>query len=266
MAQYTVAYQPQLDGFTSFFSYQPEWAIGMNNYLYTFKSGQIWKHYINPLRNRYYGGTTGDSTIDICFNDSPTEVKMFKTFSFSGNYPDNQSIYASFKTSLSNRNFEGGVAADAFYNKEGESYAHIISTVNEFDTTLKEQGVGILYDKSSVAPYKYVVRTLSAIPPPAVDPDGNDYGDLLYFIDPITNSPKKIGPLTAYYQAGGFSYYYTDTPYNTPAIGNMIVVSKNITTESFGLRGSYMTGTITIISTLKVELFSISSDIFKSFP
>lgn len=266
MAQYTVAYQPQLDGFTSFFSYQPEWAIGMNNYLYTFKNGQIWKHYINPLRNRYYGGTSGNSTIDICFNDSPTEVKMFKTFSFSGNYPDNQSIYASFKTSLSNRVFEGAVASDAFYNKEGESYAHIISTDNEFNTTLKEQGVGVLYNKSSVPSYKYVVRTLSSTPPPVVDPSASGYGDSLYFIDPITNNPKEIGPLTAYYQAGGFSYYYTDYESYPPSIGDMIVVSKNITSESFGLRGSYMTGTITIIGTLKVELFSISSDIFKSFP
>jgi hypothetical protein len=265
MAQYTVAYQPQLDGFTSFFSYQPEWAIGMNNYLYTFKSGQIWKHYINPLRNTYYGGASGDSRIDICFNDSPTEVKMFKTFSFSGNYPDNQ-LYASFKTSLSNRVFEGAVASDAFYNKEGESYAHIISTLNEFNTTLKEQGVGVLYNKSSVPSLKYVVRTLSSIPPPVVDPSINGNGDSLYFIDPNTNIPKEIGQLIAYYQAGGFSYYYTYTQNNTPSIGDMIVVSKNITSESFGLRGSYMTGTITIIGTSKVELFSVSSDIFKSFP
>ena len=266
MAQYTVAYQPQLDGFTSFFSYQPEWAIGMNNYLYTFKNGQIWKHYINPLRNRYYGSTSGNSTIDICFNDSPTEVKMFKTFSFSGNYPDNPFIYASFKTSLSNRVFEGGVAVGAFYNKEGESYAHILSTGNDFDTTMKEQGVGVLYSTSQIPSYKYVIRSSSVIPPPAVDPSVDDIGDFLYFIDPNTRNPKSIGPIIAYYQADGFSHYYTEYEANTPAIGDMIVVSKNIIAESFGLRGSYMTGTITITGMSKVELFSVSSDIFKSFP
>jgi len=265
MTNYTVAYQPQLDGFTSFFSYQPEWAIGMNNYLYTFKNGQIWKHYVNPLRNKYYGGGATYSTIDICFNDSPTEVKMFKTFSFSGNYLDDESIYAYFKTSLSNRNFEGNVDPYSFYNKEGESYAHIRSTVNDFNTTLKEQGVGVLYDKNSSI-YKYVVNTPSFIAPPTVDPNNNGNGDSLWFIYPGTNVPNYIGNITAYYQAGGFSYYYTDDEVNEPTIGDMIVVSKNITSESFGLRGPYMTGTITITGTSKVELFSVSSDIFKSFP
>jgi len=72
---YTVAYQN--DGFPSFYSFDPEMAIGMNNYLYTFKNGQIYKH---GFGNKFYGNDISSSFITH-FNDSPTEIKMFKTLS-----------------------------------------------------------------------------------------------------------------------------------------------------------------------------------------
>ena len=267
MAQYTVAYQPQLDGFTSFFSYQPEWAIGMNNYLYTFKSGQIWKHYINPLRNRYYNIGPYSSTVEICFNDSPDEVKLFKTFSYNGNYPDN-SVSAGFETILSERKYIGSIGSGMFFKKEGEMYGFIRSennpAENAFGSTMKEQGVGALYGFNTGA-LSYKVKATSVITPPTADPTASGYGDLLLFID-SNGIHFKIGLITAYYILNGEMVFYTDAQANTPAIGDTIVISKNTTSESYGIRGSYMTGTITITGTSKVELFSISSDIFKSFP
>ncbi len=34
---YTLSYSEGVQGWTSFFSFYPDWMIGMNNYFYTFK-------------------------------------------------------------------------------------------------------------------------------------------------------------------------------------------------------------------------------------
>ena len=51
-----------------------------------------------------------------------------------------------------------------------------------------------------------------------------------------------------------------------PAIGNFIMVVKDAVAESYGARGYYMETTLTNTDTEAVELFAISSQIFKSYP
>jgi len=51
----------------------------MNNFLYTFKSGELWKHNTNATRNSWYGAASDASKVTIIFNDAPSESKMFKT-------------------------------------------------------------------------------------------------------------------------------------------------------------------------------------------
>jgi len=258
---YTVAYQPELDGFTSFFSFNPEMMIGMNNYLYSFKNGQIWKHYINPLRNTFYGTYTA-STVDICFNDSPMEVKMFKTFSYEGNYTRNK-ISSTFSTYLSDRIFTGSIGASDFAVKEGEAFSNIITLTSDFDVTLKEQGVGQLYDVP--APLAYTVNTPSPINAPAIG-NSSSYADSLYHIEASTGTKYLIGVITNYVNLGSQSIFYTATENHTPSYGDLLVVSKNIYSESFGLRGTYMTTSMVIDTTDKMEIFSVSSSILKSYP
>jgi hypothetical protein len=51
---YTLTYSEGVAGWVSFYSYYPDWIIGMNNYLYTFKGGNIYKHNTNESRNTFY--------------------------------------------------------------------------------------------------------------------------------------------------------------------------------------------------------------------
>ena len=57
MAEYTLTFDSQVPGWVSFYSFKPEQILGMNNYLYTFKNGNLWQHNVNDQRNVFYGIT-----------------------------------------------------------------------------------------------------------------------------------------------------------------------------------------------------------------
>jgi hypothetical protein len=51
LANYTLTYSESSKGWPSFYSYHPEWIQGMNQYLYTFKGGNLYRHNVNDTRN-----------------------------------------------------------------------------------------------------------------------------------------------------------------------------------------------------------------------
>ena len=59
----------------------------MNNYFYTFKSGDIYRHNVNQIRNNFYN-TQYTSTITSVFNDQPLENKLFKTINLESSFAD----------------------------------------------------------------------------------------------------------------------------------------------------------------------------------
>jgi hypothetical protein len=83
MANYTLSYSDMVAGWVSFYSYYPDWMIGMNNYFYTFNKGNLYRHNVNPLRNTFYGVFTS-SSLQSVFNTSPLENKLFKTINLQG--------------------------------------------------------------------------------------------------------------------------------------------------------------------------------------
>ena len=44
----------------------------------------VWKHDVNPVRNKFYGDQF-PSSVDVVFNDYPSEVKVFKSISIEAN-------------------------------------------------------------------------------------------------------------------------------------------------------------------------------------
>ena len=75
MAAVTLTYSETSKGWPSFYSFIPEKTIGMNNYLYSFKGGKLYRHNTNALRNNYYG-VQYNSSISSIFNTKPLEVKL----------------------------------------------------------------------------------------------------------------------------------------------------------------------------------------------
>jgi hypothetical protein len=68
MAYNTLTYSEGVGGWVSFYSYEPDWMVGMNNYFYTFRGGNLYRHSTNALRNNFYG-VQYTSRMKSVFND-----------------------------------------------------------------------------------------------------------------------------------------------------------------------------------------------------
>ena len=88
----TISFKDDVNGWTSRKTYIPESGAYLNNIYYTFKSGKIWEHGLNDLRNTFYGvgpssislGQYYQSSFTAIFNEMPNVVKEFHTVNYSG--------------------------------------------------------------------------------------------------------------------------------------------------------------------------------------
>ena len=117
MANYTLTYDNGVQGFPSFYSYNPDWMIGMNNYFYTFKSGNIWRHNTNETRNNFYGVQYNSRIISV-INDKPLENKLFKTINIEGDDTWDATLQTDIQTT-------GFINAEWFEKKEGSYFAFV---------------------------------------------------------------------------------------------------------------------------------------------
>ena len=80
----TLSYSEGSKGWPSFYSYIPEYMMGMNSYFYSFDQGNLYRHNTNTVRNNYYGEQFISSVTGV-FNYKPQQIKVFKTMSFESN-------------------------------------------------------------------------------------------------------------------------------------------------------------------------------------
>lgn len=263
MANYTLTYSPMLEGWTSFHSYYPEWMTNMNNFLYTFKSGELWKHNTNATRNSWYGAASDASTVTVVFNDSPSESKMFKTLACETDSP--------WKATVTTDLNSGVMEASYFELKEGDYFTYIRRAPNTIDLkAMSTQGIGNVLSAAVNVGTGFlevffdfeIPNTISVFDQTVIPKSG---GDVLYCV--ISGVQTLIGDI--------------DEIVNDPITGNKIVVKsfstvpntndfayaiKNSVAESYGARGYYMQVLLENTSSSAVELFAVSSQIFKSYP
>jgi hypothetical protein len=81
----TLTFDEDVSGWTSFFDFKPNWGGSLRNNFYTFKNGEIWKHYspANSGWGRFYG-VNYDSAVEVIFNPDVSLVKTFKTINYEG--------------------------------------------------------------------------------------------------------------------------------------------------------------------------------------
>jgi hypothetical protein len=266
MANYTLTYSPALEGWTSFHSYFPEWMEHMNSFMYTFKNGEMWKHNTNATRNRWYN-VNYPSTITVILNDAPAETKMFKTLYYDSDHKWSASVI----TDLS----AGSMASSYFEEKEGGYFTYIRRNPDTIDfKALSTQGIGKVA-LATIAPGTGYLSVFFAfeipnsisvfdVPIPPILPSG---GDVLYVVDAITSVVKLIGNVDEIINdPSSGNRIVVKIPANTVNTNDFAYVIKNAVAESYGARGYYMETTLTNTDTEAVELFAISSQIFKSYP
>lgn len=241
MSVVTISYSPQSQGWTSFWSYDPDWMIGINNTFYTWKNGSLYEHDSNSRRNSFYG-VDNDSVITTIFNQAPTENKMFKTISIDSN--EAWTVEAVTDINI------GEIDSTYFVEKEGTWFAFIRRDQNDLDLKqISTQGIGEISS--------YVNPTLTF----SFNIGTNiSQGDTVYKV--TGGSLVQVG-VVASHDATSITLV---SEISAPLPGDFIVYSKDSVAESLGARGYYMETTLTNSSIDEVEIFEVATNTFKSFP
>lgn len=246
MATETISYSKNINGWDSFHSFIPDWMIGMNNSFYTWKNGDLYLHDSNVIRNSYYD-TLYPSTITPVFNNNPLENKVFKTIGIDSNLP--------WKVEATTDFAEGVIEADYLKEKEGTWFGHIRRNSNTIDLkAMSTQGIGIgdFNILTNVFTFSFTISASISI------------GDVVYVTsDPSLTNLSLVGPIVGY-NANSIEVGSVANPVS--ASGDMVVVMKDSTSESYGIRGSWMKVKLTNDYMAPSELFTISSDVVKSYP
>ena len=275
MANYTLTYDEGVQGFPSFYTYYPDFMIGMNNYFYTFKGGNLYRHNVNESRNTFYSdywiqvGTPLEafkpSTMKSVLNVSPLENKLFKTLNLEGD----DAWAATMDTDIQDSGF---IDYDYFEKKEQSWYSFI-----------RNEGLG---STPSAIP-EYSLRSLNGIgQSTTVDIVGTtstinfaittQIGSILsvddYFYFLVAGAPVYAGTVTSINVnlRRGINNIVIDTSSagTTPIPTNTetFLYIKNSVAESHGVMGHYAVFNLTYTKNTKVELFAVESEVMKSFP
>ena len=117
MAEYTLTYSAGVEGWPSFYSFIPEYMVGMNQYLYSFNGGNLYRHNTNETRNNFYGTQYNSKMISV-FNDVPLENKIFKTLNLESDDPWEADLISDIQTT-------GYIEAAWFSKKEASWFAFV---------------------------------------------------------------------------------------------------------------------------------------------
>jgi fumarate reductase subunit C len=268
---YTLSYSEGVAGWVSFYSYYPDWMIGMNNYFYTFKGGNLYRHNVNNFRNTFYqtwwtqsmqpANAFTPTSIQTVFNTAALENKLFKTINIEGDAPWG----AALETDLQ---FSGFINQTWFEKKEASYFAFVrnnsigqlaLRSLNGIGNSLTVTGAG-----TNAAQVNFSINPLISI--------GNiiSIGDYIYFgtntqfagtvVDVIVDYPAGINRLIV--NNNMVSPLTTTIPGNV----NYFFYIKNSVAESHGVLGHYCTTTLSNDYNSKIELFAVEANVMKSFP
>jgi hypothetical protein len=83
----TLAFDETSKGWVSFFTYQPNQIISLNNNYFSANEGKLYKHYTlapNTQARGVFYGNQNNSNVTLVFNGAPSMVKNFQTINYEG--------------------------------------------------------------------------------------------------------------------------------------------------------------------------------------
>jgi len=266
MANYTLTYSEGVNGWVSFYSYYPDWMVGMNNFFYTFRGGNLYRHNVNQNRNTFYAdwwvriGSPSSAFVSTqlqsVLNQAVLENKLFKTINLKGDAPWEVQL----ETDLQ---YSGFIQTNWFEKKEASYFAFIRNNSNGQLSLRSVNGIGnSVTVTTSGTVINFSINPLIEI--------GNiiSIGDYLYF----GTAPLLAGEVIAInvnLPAGINQIVINNSiPGVTPIPGNInyFLYIKNSVAESHGVLGHYCTFTMQNGYSSKIELFTVESEAMKSFP
>jgi len=133
----TLSFDEGVLGWTSFFTYKPNFLTSLVNNFYSFYDGKIWLHNSGQY-GRFYNNTAADSTVTVILNKEPSLVKNFKTINYEGvdgwqlesmvaSSSDIASPVGKFTLQTNLSSLESDMFANNFKRKENKFFANLIN-------------------------------------------------------------------------------------------------------------------------------------------
>ena len=271
MAYYTLSYSYTTQGFPSFYTYEPDWMVGMNNYFYSFSGGNLWRHNSASVDRCNFYGSAGISIIQSVFNQAPLENKIFKTLNL-----ESDSAWGALCTTDLSSSQNITIDSTWFVKKEAAYFAFV-----RYTNTASVPPV-IDYPKRSINGIgKTDIAITGAAPVSVVEfPSGVEVNSILSVGDEFYYSLTgtayetllQMGTViaidrTARQVTVDASCGACTIPALVPAVTDaFFVYVKSDVAESYGALGHYMIFTLTNASTSATELFAVESEVMKSNP
>jgi hypothetical protein len=136
--EYTLAFDDDTLGWVSFYSYKPDQGISLNNDFYTFRYGNIYKHYSKTQGKAYFYGVPYKSTVTSVINANVSMSKAFLTMNYEGtpdwnlislytesDYSAPVSAYTAAPTNLNA--LQNQLFSNTFKKKENKYFANILN-------------------------------------------------------------------------------------------------------------------------------------------
>lgn len=240
----TLTFSNKAEGWTSRWSYRPEWMIGLNSSFYSFKGGNLYEHDTNSNRTQFYGNSPSGFSISTIFNEEPTTIKMFKTLALDCTFGlDTIGATDLDQIQMSKSNY---------INKEGEFFSYLRRPAGQINLQLlSSQGIGTV---SSVVGTTITMNSSFT---------NISQGDSIYEF--VGSTPILVGIV----QSVSGNNITVNAIFSSPSPGDYLICVKQSSVESYGARGYFMDVTLSLSgndATPEVELFAIKTSVFKSFP
>jgi hypothetical protein len=247
MEKRTLTFDEKVKGWTSFHSFNPDFMQGMNNSLYSFRDGDLYVHNSeNVPRNTYYG-VQYPSKVSLMVNDSPSDIKELLAVSLEGNNSW-ETLITAYISGVED-NMKSTIKSVEFIKKEGiwYAYARRNESSSSFDSK-STYGIGVITQiLGGVVKVRGGNATLTS-------------GDLI-----IRGSDlAPIGNIISSQAASGVTTMTLSSVVGL-AVGDFLVGQKDSRVEGGNLRGYTMRMDLEITKGTKVELFSVNSEVIKSF-
>jgi hypothetical protein len=79
----TLSFDESSNGWTSFYSYNPQLMTSCLGQFYSWQDNKLWQHYSNADANNFYN-TSYRSSVHLILNPNPIKMKTFKTINYEG--------------------------------------------------------------------------------------------------------------------------------------------------------------------------------------
>jgi hypothetical protein len=262
----TVSYSENVSGWTSFWSYIPEWMVCLNSNFYTFNKGNLYRHNdVSAPRTTYYNVAYGCS-VQTIFNDDPSSVKLFKTIDLDSTTSWNVNLITDLQ--------DGSISRDWFEVKEGEWYSFIrynpenlpgLTNINQIDASANYvRGIGII--SNITVPPSGPVFIYSLFPNTTTPGFSTAYtsGSSIYT---LTGSTLVYLGQLQLINNDGQVFMIISSVVATPNVGDYLVSISDPLAQSYGVRGYILDITLSLPVTIttETELFAVGTSVFKSY-